>query len=123
MTFRYSVIMAWSREDGGYIATVPELPNFSVFGETAEEAAREVEIAAEQYLEALGESGSPVPAPLELPSFSGQFRVRMPVSLHEALVTHARREGVSLNTLVVSLLAEGLGVAGERFLSNVPGRG
>lgn len=117
MTFRYSVTMAWSREDSGYIATVPELPNFSVFGETAEEAAREVEIAAEGYLEALGESGSPAPAPLELPSFSGQFRVRMPVSLHEALVTHARREGVSLNTLVVSLLAEGLGVAGERFLS------
>ena len=123
MTFRYSVVMAWSREDGGYIATIPELPNLSAFGETAEEAAREVEVAAEGYLEALGESGSPAPAPLEVPSFSGQFRVRLPVSLHEALVMHARREGVSLNTLVVSLLAEGLGVAGERFLSNVPGGG
>jgi antitoxin HicB len=111
MTFRYSVVMAWSLEDGGYIAAIPELPNLSAFGETAEEAAREVEV-----------SGSPAPAPQELPSFSGQFRVRLPASLHEALVKHARREGVSLNTLVVGLLAEGLGVAGERFLSNAPGR-
>jgi antitoxin HicB len=122
MTFRYSVVMAWSLEDGGYIAAIPELPNLSAFGETAEEAAREVEVAAEGYLDALGESGSPAPAPQELPSFSGQFRVRLPASLHEALVKHARREGVSLNTLVVGLLAEGLGVAGERFLSNAPGR-
>ncbi len=117
MAFRYSVTMAWSREDGGYIATIPELANLSAFGETAEEAAREIEVAADAYIEALEESGSPTPAPLELPSFSGQFRVRMPASLHQSLVHRARREGVSLNTLVVSLLAEGLGAAGERFLS------
>jgi predicted HicB family RNase H-like nuclease len=40
---------------------------------------------------------------------SGQFRVRLPVELHAALVAEAERQGVSLNTLVVALLAAGIG--------------
>jgi antitoxin HicB len=116
MMFQYSVTMAWSKEDGGYVATVPELPNLSAFGETAPEAAQEIELAAVAFVAAMEETGVTAPPALALPSFSGQFRVRVPASLHETLVSHARREGVSLNTLVVSLLAEGLGAAGERFL-------
>jgi len=33
-----TVHIAWSDEDQGYIATVPELPGLSAFGETLEEA-------------------------------------------------------------------------------------
>ena len=40
---------------------------------------------------------------------SGQFRVRLPVELHEALAAEAERQGVSLNTLIVALLSGGLG--------------
>lgn len=40
---------------------------------------------------------------------SGQLRVRMPPALHEQLTTEAARQGVSLNQLVVSLLAGGIG--------------
>lgn len=40
---------------------------------------------------------------------SGQTRVRLPVELHEALVVEAERQGVSLNTLIVALLAGGIG--------------
>jgi antitoxin HicB len=36
---------------------------------------------------------------------SGRLLVRMPRSLHRALAERAAREGVSLNTLVISLLA------------------
>jgi predicted HicB family RNase H-like nuclease len=36
---------------------------------------------------------------------SGQFRVRVPVELHATLVDEAERQGVSLNTLIVALLA------------------
>lgn len=113
---RYGVNLVWSHEDGGYIATVPELSGLSAFGETAEEAAREAARAAEAFVEVLAENGSPVPSPLEMPSFSGQFRVRVPMSMHETLVARARYEGVSLNTLIVSLLAEGLGAGGDHFL-------
>lgn len=114
--FRYAVNLRWSREDDGYIATIPELPGLSAFGENAGVATREVEQAAEAFVGAMSESGSPVPSPLGMPSFSGQFRVRIPVSMHETLVVRAAYEGVSLNTLIVSLLAEGLGINGERFL-------
>ncbi len=36
---------------------------------------------------------------------SGQLRVRLPQDLHAYLAAEARRQGVSLNTLIVSLLA------------------
>ena len=40
---------------------------------------------------------------------SGQFRVRLPTELHAALAAEAARQGVSLNTLVATLLAGGIG--------------
>jgi hypothetical protein len=39
------------------------------------------------------------------PSKSGKFVVRLPKSLHAALVSEAKEEGVSLNQLVVAKLA------------------
>ena len=41
---------------------------------------------------------------------SGNFRVRMPRKLHRELAEQAEREGVSLNTLVVTYLAREAGV-------------
>ena len=40
---------------------------------------------------------------------SGKWVQRVPQSLHAKLAARAEKEGVSLNTLVVSLIAEGLG--------------
>jgi len=40
---------------------------------------------------------------------SGQFRVRLPTDLHAALAAEAARQGVSLNTLIVALVAGGIG--------------
>lgn len=45
---------------------------------------------------------------------SGKFIVRVPSDLHELLAAEAERQGVSLNTLVVALLAGGVGWKGER---------
>lgn len=39
---------------------------------------------------------------------SGQTRVRLPVELHEQLIREAEKQGVSLNTLIVALLAGGM---------------
>lgn len=41
--------------------------------------------------------------------YSGQWRVRVPKSLHAELALRAKLEGVSLNTLIATLLAKGLG--------------
>lgn len=40
---------------------------------------------------------------------SGQTRIRLPADLHVALIAEAERQGVSLNTLMVALLAGGIG--------------
>jgi antitoxin HicB len=107
--FQYSINLAWSDEDGGYIATVPELPNLSAFGESPEEAVRELQIAAEMYLEVLKEDGHEIPQPRKIEDFSGQIRLRMPRSLHRKLAVEARSEGMSLNTYLLSLLSENYG--------------
>lgn len=49
-------------EDGGYDATVPDLPGCFSFGDTYEEAARMVADAAKTYVASLLKHGDPVPA-------------------------------------------------------------
>jgi hypothetical protein len=70
-------------------------------------------MVAEAFLEDIAETGETPPEPQILSSFSGQIRVRMPRTLHQKLAGKARMEDVSLNTLIVSLLAEGIGAMEE----------
>jgi predicted RNase H-like HicB family nuclease len=107
--FQYSMQLFWSDEDSGYIALVPEFPHLSAFGDDPEEAAREAQVAASLLEEVMAEQGETFPEPQVLSSFSGQLRVRMPRTLHQKLAGRARMEDVSLNTLMVSLLAESIG--------------
>ncbi len=53
------------------------------------------------------EGQAPPPATVR-PSASGQFRLRLPRTLHAQLTHRAELEGVSLNTLSVTLLAQGV---------------
>jgi predicted HicB family RNase H-like nuclease len=107
----------WSKEDEGFIATCPELNHLSAFGTTQQDAAKELEIAIDLALEAYENENLEIPKPSEMESYSGQFRLRIPPSLHAWLATQARSEGFSLNTFVVSLLADARGQS--RFASFV----
>ena len=60
---RYLVEIFWSNDDSGYIATVPDLPGCSAYGDTLEEAAREIKDAQDAWLEACLASGGSVPQP------------------------------------------------------------
>jgi predicted RNase H-like HicB family nuclease len=59
----YHINIFYSDEDGGYIADIPDLKSCSAFGETAEEALGEVEIAKAAWLEAARAEGKPIPPP------------------------------------------------------------
>lgn len=59
----YHMNVFWSDDDGGYIADIPDLVSCSAFGETPEEAVREVTIAREAWLEVAREQGKPIPPP------------------------------------------------------------
>jgi predicted RNase H-like HicB family nuclease len=103
---QYSVVVQYSDEDEGYIAIVPELRGLSAFGESREDALKELEIAKKLYLEVFQEDGCDLPEPQKTIEFSGQLRLRFPKSLHSELSREAEREGVSLNSHMIRLLAE-----------------
>ena len=108
---RFSFQLRWSDEDGGYIATSPEFVGVSAFGLTAESALQEARIALEAAIEIMLVDGKVIPQPLGIPSFSGQFRLRIPPTLHRQLVERSEWEGVSLNHLCSVILAQGVVVS------------
>ena len=59
----YHINIFYSEEDGGYIADIPDLDSCSAFGETPEQALKEVEKAKKAWIEAAHQSGKPVPSP------------------------------------------------------------
>ncbi len=65
MAGRYAIEIFYSEEDKGYIAIVPELPSCSAFGETEEDALKEVKVAIDLWLEIAREEGRQVPKPFE----------------------------------------------------------
>ncbi len=59
----YHVNTFYREEDAGYIADIPDLEACSAFGETPEQALREVSLAKIAWLEAARDEGKPIPAP------------------------------------------------------------
>ena len=98
-----------SPEDGGgYLITFSDLPGCMSDGETPEEAINNGRDAFKCWMAVHIENGRPVPKPGGT-GMSGRFVVRTPKRLHALLNKTAKHEGVSMNTLAVALLAEGLG--------------
>jgi predicted RNase H-like HicB family nuclease len=120
--FRYRIILEWSDEDAAFVARVPALPGCAAHGKTAEEAAREARRAAEAMLAVLREDGNPLPAEDATAGHSGQIRLRLPRSLHERLARLSTAEGVSLNQMMVTLLAERSGLSGVPLRTRERGR-
>jgi predicted HicB family RNase H-like nuclease len=105
----YSFRVVWSKEDEAFIATCPEFEGLSAFGDTANQALAEAQVALSLMIESYHAEGWELPAAASLSSYSGQFRLRVPRSLHARLADAAEADGVSLNTYAVSLLAMGVG--------------
>ncbi len=59
----YHINIFYSEEDEGYIADIPDLETCSAFGETQEEALKEVRLARDAWIEAVRSLGKPVPTP------------------------------------------------------------
>lgn len=109
---RHSMRVTWSPDDGVFVASSPELGGLSAHGRTPSEAIGELSEVIELALTTYVEQGWEIPAPRTVRTHSGQFRVRLPGSLHAWLAEAAEEEGVSLNTFVVSKLSEARGLRG-----------
>ena len=62
--------------------------------------------AKREWITAAMEEGIDIPEPVSLDDYSGQFKLRIPKSLHHALATHAKEEGISMNQYCVYLLTK-----------------
>ena len=102
----YRMEIVEDREEGGYVVSYPDLPGCLTCGETIESAVENARDAKRVWLEAALEEGVSIPMPDSLEDYSGQFKLRLPRSLHRALAEHSQREGISMNQYSVYLLAK-----------------
>lgn len=110
------ILSPLSAEDGGgFMVSFPDLPGCISDGETEIEAVANGRDAFATWVSACIDAGRAVPAPSFRPDSvavleaSGKFVTRVPKSVHAQLTARARQEGVSLNSLVLTFIAEGLG--------------
>lgn len=102
----YRMEIVEDREEGGYVVSYPDLPGCLTCGETIESAVENARDAKRVWLEAALEEGVSIPMPDSLEDYSGQFKLRLPRSLHRALAERSQREGISMNQYCVYLLAK-----------------
>ena len=98
-----------AEEGGGFLISYPDFSECISDGETVEEALKSGRDALKATIAALKSKGLPVPAPNGGGMASGKFVARVPKTVHAQLATRARIEGVSLNALVLTFIAQGLG--------------
>lgn len=92
-------------EEGGFTAWYPDLPGCITCSETIEGAVANAVDAKKAWIEAALEQGISIYDPEDASDYSGQFKLRMPKSLHRDLAIHAKREGISMNQYCLYLLA------------------
>jgi antitoxin HicB len=99
-------------EGGGWLATFPDLPGCTADGETPEEAVRDAAEAETAWLAARLKWGK---VKAEKPA---RLVARLPRGIHRDLQERANEEGVSVNTMMITLIARGLGeISGNRQAS------
>ncbi len=103
MPYRMEVVE--DQYEGGYVVSFPDLPGCFTCGETIESAVENAIDAKKAWLEAAVEEGIEIYEPNSLEDYSGQFKLRIPKSLHRSLVENSRREGISMNQYCVYLLS------------------
>ena len=92
--------------EGGYVVRFPELPGCLTCADTLEEAIRNAAECKKEWLTAAMEDGIDIPEPASEDEYSGQFKLRIPKSLHKSLAEHSKAEGISMNQYCLYLLAK-----------------
>lgn len=98
-----------AEEGGGFLISFPDFADCLSDGETVEEAVKNGRDALKATIAALKATGHGVPAANRGGVASGKFVARVPKTVHAQLASRAKAEGVSLNALVLTFIAQGLG--------------
>ena len=105
MEMAYRMEIVEDKEEGGFVVSYPDLPGCITCGETIESAVANAQDAKRAWIEAALEEGIQIQEPDSLEDYSGQFKLRIPRSLHRLLAEHSKREGISMNQYCVYLLS------------------
>ena len=108
MSLPYRIEIIPDPVDGGFAFSYPELPGCISCANTLKDGYNMLEDAKKCWLEACLEDGAPIPEPAKLEDYSGQFKLRIPKSLHMRLAQRSASEGISMNQLCLYLLSKGL---------------
>lgn len=100
LALSYRMEIVKDSDEGGFVASYPDLPGCITCGETEEEALKNALDAKKAWLEAALEENIEIPEPDSLEAYSGQFKLRLPRSLHRSLAEHSQREGISMNPVL-----------------------
>jgi len=104
----YSRILV-PNEDGSFSAELQEFPGCFAQGDTEEEALRNLEAAAREWLASSLKNRSPIAEPFSVRGFSGALSLRIPRGLHRQAARLADREGTSLNQYIATAIAARVG--------------
>lgn len=103
---KYTYRVTWSDEDNEYVGLCAELPSLSWLAATPEDALKGIRSTVKKCIKDLNQTGEPIPKAITSKKYSGKFMVRVPPELHRQLAVKAAEEGVSLNRVVSSKLAQ-----------------
>ena len=108
MSLPYRVEVVEDKEDGGFALRCPELNGCMTAAPTVEEGFKMLEEAKRAWFAACLDDGITIPEPARADDYSGQFKLRIPKSLHKLLAQRSSEEGVSMNQYCVYLLSKGV---------------
>ena len=109
MSLPYRMEIIPDMEEGGFTAKFPDLPGCLTCAETIEDLMESAQDAKRTWLIAALEDGIKISEPdseADLAAYSGQFKLRMPKSLHRTLAVNAKKEGISMNQYCIYLLSK-----------------
>lgn len=95
-------------DEGGYVISYPDLPGCLSIADTMAEALEKGEDAKKAWFKAAIEDHAEIRMPSQLETYSGQFKLRIPKSLHRQLAEQAKAEGISMNQYCVYLLSKNI---------------
>ena len=108
MNLPYRLEIIPDPDEGGYTALYSDLPGCITSADTMADIIINAEDAKKAWLKAALEDGMTINEPAketDLSAYSGQFKLRVPKSLHRALSANAKKEGISMNQYCVYLLS------------------
>ena len=107
MSLNYKIEVIEDKEEGGYAFSCPELKGCITCADTIQQGFEMIEDAKKSWFTTCLEEGIQIPEPNSINEYSGQFKLRIPKSLHKALSDRSRQEGISMNQYCLYLLSSG----------------